>query len=72
VDLVTKTTKFIDNNRYTIGVLDLSNAFDTVNHNILLHKLEHYGIRGVALELFKSYLLSETQTINIKQQNQTG
>ena len=65
MELVT-TTKGIDNNQYTMGVLDLSKAFDSVNHNILLHNIKHYGIRGVALEWFKNYLLSQTQTIKYK------
>ena len=48
--------------------LDLAKAFDTVNHDILLSKLERYGIRGKVLLLLKSYLSDRQQKVRIQNQ----
>ena len=50
----------------TCGVfLDFFKAFDTVNHNILLSKLYHYGIRGLSFNWFENYLHNRTQFVKI-------
>ena len=64
--LIEKVTKAIDKFQHTVGVfLDLSKAFDTIDHDILLYKLHHYGIRGKALEWFRSYLTNRKQFVVI-------
>ena len=45
--------------------MDFQKAFDTVNHNILLKKLHHYGIRGITNDWFKSYLNNRTQQTKV-------
>ena len=49
-------TKELDNKKITVGVFkDLKKAFDTIDHSMLIKKLEYYGIRGVPLNWLKSY-----------------
>ena len=56
VDLIDKITKALDEENYAISIfLDLSKAFDTVNHSILLPKLDVCGIRDIENQWFSSY-----------------
>ena len=48
-----------------LGLLNLAKAFDTVDHHILLQKLEHYGIRGIVLQFYQSFLKNRKQFVCI-------
>ena len=48
-----------------VYIVDLQKTFDTVNHSVLINKLEHYGIRGDGLDCFSSYSSNRKQDVSV-------
>ena len=66
IQITEKIKNALDNGNHACGVfIDLQNAFDTVNHDILIDKLSYYGIRGPSNQWFKSYLSNRSQYVSI-------
>ena len=62
--LIDKIMSAINEDEIVVGVFsDLSKAFDTVNHKIFFMKMFKYGIRGIALSWFESYLSNRNQYV---------
>ena len=64
IDIYDKISDAIEKKKDIMGLfIDLQKAFDTIDHNILIKKLYHYGIRGVPLKWFESYLTNRQQFV---------
>ena len=66
LELIDRVNTEMDNNEIPFNIyLDLSKAFDTLDHTILLDKLHYYGVRNTPLDLFKNYLTNRKQYVEI-------
>ena len=67
LELIDRIINTMDTNEIPLNIfIDLSKAFDTIDHTILLNKLKYYGLKGPALNVFESYLSNRKQYSEIE------
>ena len=70
IEVLNEIYSNLDSGKFVLGVfLDLKKAFDTIDHKVLIHKLEHYGFRGVVSKWFASYLSNRKQYTCVNGEN---
>ena len=70
IQLINQINNNFENNEFTIDVfIDLSKAFDAVDHRILLKKLIHYGVNGNNISWFESYLTNRKQFLSFNKKS---
>ena len=63
-DFLIDNTKARENNQHTLAIyLELAKAFDTIDHELLINKLEYYGVQGQSLDWFEKGISSDNQCI---------
>ena len=68
IDITEYIYNVLDKGHFVFGIyIDLKKVFDTVNHDILIKKLDHYGIKGVTLDWFRSYPKDRKQVTKINE-----
>ena len=72
LEFTDKIVTNLDQGKLPVAIfLDLSKAFDTIDHSILIHKLEYYGFHGTSLSWFRSYLTNRKQYVQYCDVNST-
>ncbi len=72
IEITDNILQELEEGKCSAGIfIDFQKAFDTVDHNILISKLEHYGIRGPALQWLKSYISNRQQFAFVNGKNST-
>ena len=67
LEFIDRIMQHLDNGKFPIAIfIDLSKAFDTIDHTILLHKLKYYGLKDNELKWFTSYLCNRKQFVSYK------
>jgi hypothetical protein len=71
IEFIDDVTKNLDQGKQT-DIMDFSKAFDKVSHNLIIHKLKHYGITGKTNEWIKNFLSDRTQSVVVEGETSTS